>query len=557
MWLKSSFGKPAVGFLKIRQQKQGAINLIQEAEIRSDPLPENSGEGMKTELTLALIKSLTLDRKPRLDGAGRIVYEPNPKGEAYFVFDASPGAPLGFGVKVGKKKTFVIQRKKEGKTFRATIGSVAEFAVAGGLEEARTKAAQVGSQMRERGVNPNVEARRKSASEMTLGEAFAKYREFLAEREERPAKPATLKVFDRAARKFEDWKGRKIRTLDLDEILARFKVGREHATANEQAFRTAYSVVRRAIGVETLAATAAGREPLLVANPFEIVGLSGLYRSSDVIERERKEKMVRNPLMPSETLGRFLEALWAKRLSRENKTGCDYLLLTLLTGARKSECAALKWAELLTEQEKIVNSWVDLESGKVFFYKTKNGQDHLLPLGPCAVELLRRRQEDLAEEMLADGTHNDRKWVFPAKSRQNKAGHYKDAQDLLGRIREIAGIPVLTRHDLRRSFGTIQTELEVPDRISKRFMNHDQAQTHNLYTAAEWKVMSKWMEKIEESILTRGPNVWNSLKPTDKSPLPAQPLPEVPKDKPRTGRPRKVEEEGGENSDEREAGEVV
>jgi hypothetical protein len=97
----------------------------------------------------------------------------------------------------------------------------------------------------------------------------------------------------------------------------------------------------------------------------------------------------------------------------------------------------------------------------------------------------------------------------------------------------------------------------VPDRISKRFMNHDQAQTHNLYTAAEWKVMSKWMEKIEESILTRGPNVWNSLKPTDKSPLPAQQLPEVPKDKPRTGRPRKVEEAGGENSEEREAGDVV
>lgn len=497
---------------------------------------------MKTELTLALVKSLTLDRKPRIDGDGRIVYEPNPKGEAYFVFDSSPGAPLGFGLKVAKKKTFVVQRKMEGRTFRATLGSVAEFAMAGGLEAARTQAAKIGAQMRSKGVNPNVEAKKASASEKTLGEAFAEYRTFIVEREERPAKPATLKVYDRAARKFEDWKNQKIRALDMVEIVARFKAGKEHATSNEQAFRTAYSVVRRAIEIETLAASAARREPLLTANPFAIVGLSGLYRSKEVIERQRKENMVRNPLMPSETLGKFLEALWAKRLSRENKTGCDYLLLTLLTGARKSECAALQWAELLTEQERVMNSWVDLESKKVFFYKTKNGQDHLLPLGPCAIELLRRRQEDLAEEMLSNGTRNDRKWVFPAKSRQNKAGHYKDAQDLLGRIREIADIPVLTRHDLRRSFGTILDEIEVPDRIGKRFMNHDQSQTHNLYTAAEWKVMCKWMEKIEEAILIRGPNVWNSLKPTDKSPLPAQPLPEVPKDKPRSGRPRRVEE---------------
>jgi hypothetical protein len=83
---------------------------------------------MKTELTLALIKSLSLDKKPvGLDPKGKIIFEANPRGEPYFVFDAAAGAPLGFGLKVAKKKTFVIQRKVEGKTFRATLGSVAEF----------------------------------------------------------------------------------------------------------------------------------------------------------------------------------------------------------------------------------------------------------------------------------------------------------------------------------------------------------------------------------------------------------------------------------------------
>lgn len=127
---------------------------------------------MKTELTLALVKSLTLDRKPRMGEDGRIAYEPNPKGEAYFVFDSSPGAPLGFGLKVGRKKTFVVQRKVGGRTFRATLGSVAKFMGAGGLEAARTKAAQFGAEMRGRGVNPNVAAKGLAASEITLGQAF-------------------------------------------------------------------------------------------------------------------------------------------------------------------------------------------------------------------------------------------------------------------------------------------------------------------------------------------------------------------------------------------------
>jgi integrase len=496
---------------------------------------------MKTELTLVLIKSLRLDKKPVGKGDdGRIIFEDNPRGEPFFVFDASAGAPPGFGVKVAKRKTFVVQRKVEGKTFRATLGSVAECLLDGGLEAVRARAAAMGAEIRSKGVNPNVEAKSLSADEKTLGMAFADYKIHITTRPNKPAKPGTIKVFNRAMNKFADWHDMKIRMLSMDEIKKRFIAGQGKATSNEQAFRTAYSVVRRTIEIETLAAAVANREPRLAANPFGIIQLEGLYRNREVIERERTEKMVRNPLTPSDTLGKFLEALWAKRLSRQNKVGCDYLLLTLLTGARKSECSKLQWSELLTEQERRVSSWVDVEAQKVFFYKTKNGQDHVLPLGPCAVELLQRRQREAAEMLGADeGTREARKWVFPARNERNRAGHYKDAQDLLGRIREIAQIPVLTRHDLRRSFGSILMELEVPDRIGKRFMNHNQSETHNLYTAAEWRLMLRWMTKIEEAILTRGPNVWNSLKPVEKSPLPAQPLPEVPKDKPRTGRPRK------------------
>ena len=257
--------------------------------------------------------------------------------------------------------------------------------------------------------------------------------------------------------------------------------------------------------------------------------------------------MVRNPLSPSETLGRFLDALWAKRNTRENKTGCDYLLLTLLVGARKNECAKLQWAEMLTPEERLKNSWVSLKESKIFFYKTKNGQDHQLPLAPCAKELLTRRQQEAATNY-GRVPEKQRFFVFPARSKFAKDGHYNDAKDLLDRIKEIAQIPVLTPHDLRRSFGTVQVNLDVPEKISKMFMNHDQAETHSRYTDAEFEDRMRWMIKVEEGILNRSPNIWNALKPADKSPLLAGPLPEIPKDKPRSGRPAKRQNEVGDNA---------
>lgn len=85
---------------------------------------------MKHELTLANIKAFVLEKKPvGVDSEGRIIYQPNPRGAPYYVFDLAPGAPVGFALKVAKRKTFVVQRKVEGKTFRASLGSVAEFSL--------------------------------------------------------------------------------------------------------------------------------------------------------------------------------------------------------------------------------------------------------------------------------------------------------------------------------------------------------------------------------------------------------------------------------------------
>ncbi|MFM0298732.1 tyrosine-type recombinase/integrase [Paraburkholderia sediminicola] len=502
---------------------------------------------MKADLTLALVKRLRFDQKPvAVDANGGMVFEPNDK--PYIVWDSNRDAPPGFGVRVSAKKTYVIRRKVRGVSIMPTVGNVADFL---DLGVARKKAAELALKMVETGRNPNQDSRDESAAEITLGNALAAYRNHLATRVKKRAAPETLRAADRHIRKFTDWgwAGKKVRSLATSEIVSRFDAGASHPTANEQAFRFATTAINWVVGVELVDANHAGRAPALAANPFAILTLHGLYRTRSQIEREREEKGKRNPLSPSETIGPFLEAAWSKQHENDNKTGVHFLILMLLLGFRKSEHVQCKWAELLTPDERKTTSHVWLsEKGEygpyVFLHDTKNGRNHRLPLGRMAVELLRRRQEAAAEETLRRGFGaKSRDFVFPARSRFAKTGHYSNATALLAALREEVGIKKLNPHDFRRSFGAVTTSLDVPDTIKKRFLNHADAHVTDTYTRPEWTLLKNWIERIEQAILSKAPNVYNALRPVDWPPLPA-PEPHVCKPpKPRSGRPPKASKE--------------
>jgi hypothetical protein len=288
---------------------------------------------MKADLNLDLIKRLKLDQKVvGTNEKGKFIFESNPNGDPYIIWDSSKSAPPGFGIRVASKKTYIIRRKINGKSIMPTVGNFADFP---DIAAARAKAAEFALKMRETGLNPNAEARRVAASEITLGQAFSNYRQHLTTRANSAA-ANTLRVFDRAVKKFEvaGWSGRRVRDVTPDEILALFIEGKGKPTANEQHFRWASVSVRHAIDLETLAAAAARRTATLTANPFIILYLKGMFRGRAQLEREREETMKRNPLGPTTTLGPFIEAAWSKKNSNENETGIHYLILMLLWGCR-------------------------------------------------------------------------------------------------------------------------------------------------------------------------------------------------------------------------------
>lgn len=530
-------------------QKVEAVEAAEQGEDKSE-----RKASFKAAFTDDFLKKLTRTKRPdSYDKQGKLVYVVDPSCKSYILWDTSQASPPGFGIRVGSKKTFILRRKIDGKSIMPTVGNFGDFTT---LDKAREAAAEMARTMIATGRNPNVLRREQSAAELTLGRVMAEYTAFLTGRANKPARPETLKVIKRVVKKLDEWKwsGRKIRDITTKEIEDQFDKGTHFPTANEQQFRWPTAAVNWAIAKEKLTASAERRSPRLDANPFDILILHNKYREKATLDAMREEKSKRNPLRPTSSLGPFLEAAWSKQFLNDNMTGCHFLILMLLWGCRKSEHAACVWSELLKEHGdpgigRKTTSHVCLADDEdwgpyVFFYKTKNGRSHRLPITPMAHALLKLRQTAAAQEAIKRGFNaKSRQFVFPARSIFSKSGHYSDATDLLDDLRQEIKVEKLNRHDLRRSFGAVMTKLLVPPVVQRQFLNHADANATDTYTKAEWEELRTWMAKIEQSILVTAPNVYNALKPSDWPAL-AAPEPHACRPPlPRTGRPKKPKAE--------------
>lgn len=484
---------------------------------------------MKTTLSQAfIINKLSIGVKPTLNHAGKVVFEANPEHKPYIVFDDHRDSPVGFGVKVSlTKKTYVIQRrvassdrnaiegKKPSSVLKVKVGNVSDFP---SIDQARELARQLVQTMITTKRNPNKIKRETDASELTISEVFAQYRQHLLGRS-KPAKPNTLAVLDKAENRLKEWAGLRVKDLTGNEILGKFdEIANRARTASEQTFRWANVAVKHAIDIEASNAQTQQRQPSLSYNPFSILKVQKKFRTRSELEDSYKAKGVRNPLSPKDTLGRFLTALHNKRSF--NRLGCDYLLLTVLLGARKEETASLCWREALTSEEAKTTSYVDLENRLIRFYDTKNRNDHELPICDAVKRILEDRR-DIVQE--AETRPEKQKWVFPARSNRSKAGHYSDSKSLREYICADAGITKLGMHDLRRTFGRVAEEL-TSYAVVKRLVNHrNTTDPTERYAVPDEERVFEALQRIELHMLMTAPKLYNTLLASAQYP----PLPEV------------------------------
>jgi integrase len=153
------------------------------------------------------------------------------------------------------------------------------------------------------------------------------------------------------------------------------------------------------------------------------------------IERNPETKRKRY-LSPAE-LVRLSEAL----STHSNQRTADLIRLLTLTGARRGEAMAAKWAD------------IDLEAG--IWNKpgstTKQKTDHHLPLSAPALQLLLRMKE-AAEQKAREGRSEASPYLFPGR---DGTGCLRDIKKSWAALRKAAAIESARLHDLRHTVASV------------------------------------------------------------------------------------------------------
>ncbi|WP_175796658.1 tyrosine-type recombinase/integrase [Burkholderia anthina] len=153
-----------------------------------------------------------------------------------------------------------------------------------------------------------------------------------------------------------------------------------------------------------------------------------------------------------------------------------YLQALLLTGARREEMAGLRWEDVDFQWRSLhVADKVETETGRI------------IPLTPYLASLLAalpRRNE----------------WVFSSPSAAD--GKLAEPRIAHNKALAAAGLPHVTIHGLRRSFGTLCEWVEMPSGISAQIMGHKpSALAEKHYRRRPLDLLRVWHDKIETWVL--------------------------------------------------------
>ena len=192
--------------------------------------------------------------------------------------------------------------------------------------------------------------------------------------------------------------------------------------------------------------------------------------ASRLARDELPRKAAKNDCLQREQL-----ALWFEHVRRiSNPVISAYLQTALLAGPRREELAGLTW-------DCIDFQWKSLT------IRDKMEGERTIPLTPYVASLLSalpRRNE----------------WVFSSPGA--KSGRLQEPRIPHNKALAAAGLPALTLHGLRRSFGTLAEWVECPTGVSAQIMGHKpSALAEKHYRRRPLDLLRMWHTKIEGWIL--------------------------------------------------------
>jgi len=201
------------------------------------------------------------------------------------------------------------------------------------------------------------------------------------------------------------------------------------------------------------------------------------YRSivrADACTSKRAREKLGKPGARSDALQREQLRAWFAAVRQSQPVAAAYLQALLLTGARREELMGLRWTD------------VDFQ-WKAIRIRDKVEGERTIPLTPYVAQLLaflpRRNQ-----------------WVFSSTTAKN--GRLQEPRPSHVRALESAGLPHLTLHGLRRSFGTLAEWVECPVGIVAQIQGHKpSAIAEKHYRVRPLDLLRLWHERIESWML--------------------------------------------------------
>jgi len=348
---------------------------------------------------------------------------------------------LSFRVTHTGSQTFIVRCRVNGVPEYKTLGKFPALTV----ENAR-KAAQDFLSKISRGENP-AQDRRDNKAELTLNEAFGLYMDKYV-RQRRSER--TIEEYARTYQLHASHLGkRKLSAISFKEV------DRLHASIGQAKGKY---VANRVIGLlRSLYNWLAKKRHYTGENPAWGI--------------ERFIEKTRDRFLGADELPRFFNSV----AEEENHGIRDYVLLSLLTGARKQNMLAIRWDE------------IDFENETWRIPNTKNQDPVTVPLVPAAIDILRERQ-----------SAKDSEWVFPS---YGKTGHMTDPKKGWKRIIDRAGITNLRIHDLRRSMGSWQAINQTSLTVIAKSLGQKSTQAAAVYSRLSLDPVRESMEQAARSML--------------------------------------------------------
>jgi integrase len=201
----------------------------------------------------------------------------------------------------------------------------------------------------------------------------------------------------------------------------------------------------------------------------------GIVAPDSYTARAVKDAVPKNQAKEGDSLQREQLPAWFDAVRKvQNPVISAYLQGLLLTGARREELACLKWAD------------VDFQWRSLTIRDKVEGL-RVIPMPPY-----------LAHQLACLPRRNE--WVFSSPAAAD--GKLAEPRIAHTKALQAAGLPHVSLHGLRRSFGTLCEWVEMPAGISAQIMGHKpSALAEKHYRRRPLDLLRMWHDKIETWML--------------------------------------------------------